>query len=1090
MATQNHHKVSKYNYIQSIARAAMFSTTQTSKTQFLDKARAAREERKGQKERERATIQIQAIVRRYLCRCWLLREIRLEVDDFFDTYEANSSKRSALAIFKITRKFLFVYRMKEDKDRLQKLCRCILNSMEVENESKVWYVSLALSKDLTLLWIKQVKDLLWLCCEFLKHLKPDILQDCKFITLYLTMLVTFTDTSTWKILRGKGEALRPAMNHICANIMGHLNQKGYYTVLQILLTNGLARSKPSLSKGTLTAIFTLALRPVVAAHFSDNLLRSFLLHIMSVPALVTHLSTLVPECMAMIHTHELLRKFILFLSRDEQCGDICVCLEGSHTLCLQGNLIYLAYLSEKVLEEETHHLVSVLTAMLSYCQKYVSQKKSNLTHWHPVLGWFSQTVDYGLNEAMPLVTKQLQFLWSVRVIRMLFHDVLSKKLAETQDMANTQFSSPSNNIHVKNLFKRAFQKSASMRNILKPVGGKRVDSPEVQKVCSICVLYQTALTTLTQIRLQILTGLTYLDDLLPKLWAFICELGPQGGLKLFLECLNNDTEESKSLLAMLMLFCDCSRHLITILDDIEVYEEQVSFKLEELVTISSFLNNFVFKMIWDGIQENANGEQLELFHSVHGWLMTLYERDCRRRFAPEDHWLRKDLKPSLIFQDLDKGKKRAQLLLQYIPHTIPHKNRVLLFRNMVTKEKESLGLVETSSASPHVIHITIRRSRMLEDGYEQLRRLPVNTMKGVIRVKFVNDLGVDEAGIDQDGVFKEFLEEIIKKVFDPALNLFKTTSGDERLYPSPTSYIHENHLQLFEFVGKMLGKAVYEGIVVDVPFASFFLSQVLGHHHSALYSSIDELPSLDSEFYKNLTSIKRYDGDIGDLGLTLSYDEDVMGQLVCHELVPGGKTIGVTNENKISYIHLMAHFRMHTQIKDQTIAFIRGFRSIVNPEWLRMFSTPEVQRLIAGDNAEIDLEDLKKHTVYYGGFHGSHRVITWLWDILARDFTAEERAMFLKFVTSCSRPPLLGFAYLKPPFSIRCVEVSDDQDTGDTLGSVLRGFFTIRKKEPGGRLPTSSTCFNLLKLPNYSKKSILREKLRYAISMNTGFELS
>lgn len=56
------------------------------------------------------------------------------------------------------------------------------------------------------------------------------------------------------------------------------------------------------------------------------------------------------------------------------------------------------------------------------------------------------------------------------------------------------------------LFKRAFQKSASVRNILKPVGGKRVDSAEVQKVCSICVLYQTSLSTLTQIRLQILTG--------------------------------------------------------------------------------------------------------------------------------------------------------------------------------------------------------------------------------------------------------------------------------------------------------------------------------------------------------------------------------------------------------------------------------------------------------------------------------------------------------------------------------------------------------------------------------------------------------
>lgn len=60
-----------------------------------------------------------------------------------------------------------------------------------------------------------------------------------------------------------------------------------------------------------------------------------------------------------------------------------------------------------------------------------------------------------------------------------------------------------------------------------------------------------------------------------------------------------------------------------------------------------------------------------------------------------------------------------------------------------------------------------------QDGYEQLRQLSQHAMKGVIRVKFVNDLGVDEAGIDQDGVFKEFLEEIIKRVFDPALNLFK-----------------------------------------------------------------------------------------------------------------------------------------------------------------------------------------------------------------------------------------------------------------------------------------------------------------------------
>ena len=81
--------------------------------------------------------------------------------------------------------------------------------------------------------------------------------------------------------------------------------------------------------------------------------------------------------------------------------------------------------------------------------------------------------------------------------------------------------------------------------------------------------------------------------------------------------------------------------------------------------------------------------------------------------------------------------------------------------------------------------------------------------------------------------YKLYFNHIIKtkiffQVFDPGLNLFCATS-DERLYPSPLSYLTDNHLHLFEFVGKMIGKAVYEGIVVDVPFAAFFVSQVRYH---------------------------------------------------------------------------------------------------------------------------------------------------------------------------------------------------------------------------------------------------------------------
>ena len=55
----------------------------------------------------------------------------------------------------------------------------------------------------------------------------------------------------------------------------------------------------------------------------------------------------------------------------------------------------------------------------------------------------------------------------------------------------------------------------------------------------------------------------------------------------------------------------------------------------------------------------------------------------------------------------------------------------------------------------------------------------------------------------------------------------------------------------------------------------------------------------------------------------------------------------------------MADFRMRVQIREQTSAFIRGFKSIVTPDWLEMFSAPELQKLISGDADSLDIEDLK-----------------------------------------------------------------------------------------------------------------------------------
>lgn len=41
---------------------------------------------------------------------------RRETDEFFNTDDSGSSKRSALCIFKIARKLLFIYKTKEDNE--------------------------------------------------------------------------------------------------------------------------------------------------------------------------------------------------------------------------------------------------------------------------------------------------------------------------------------------------------------------------------------------------------------------------------------------------------------------------------------------------------------------------------------------------------------------------------------------------------------------------------------------------------------------------------------------------------------------------------------------------------------------------------------------------------------------------------------------------------------------------------------------------------------------------------------------------------------------------------------------------------------
>ncbi|CAH0555010.1 unnamed protein product [Brassicogethes aeneus] len=1073
----------------------MFHKADNQKVSFLEQTKAAREERAFEKKRENAAIVIQSLVKGWIQRKKFSKIIIDDFDNAVPNVDTKSSEKTklkpSLQIYMQVKRLLIVFNKERDRERFLKLCHYLIASLE-EETLKFNYVGVAFNKEYVIPWISHMKEVLWICMEYLDDLKPEISSDYAKVVLFLHVLVSYTSTSQWGIFnkRKDMEVLKSGMNQMCNNLMGQLFQKGYYRIIKKLLLKGLCRNRVPFTHAALAAVLSLSLRPLIAANFSDKLMSMYLIHILSTPALIKYCCQLSEESVLQMKSNRIFGRSLELLSSQQSMRIVFNTLEGNYALCLLANILQLAMFEKDTSLRDLSFpaFTVVVTGLLESCQNYVVTKQSNTTHWHPVLGWFAQPMDQYLHASMNLIKEQLSLLWNNDIIQIILGNYLSELVAGSEPpQPVTSPSNPNNLFLNSNLFKKVLEVRGNRANVQRSY--RALGSPEVHRIVLICSLYHTSLNTLTQLHLDILTGLCYQNTILYDLWLFICSLGPNCAIRTFLDHLAFNTKGTAPEFQLLQLFCDCMTHYVTILDDMEMYEQQKQFHLSDFIVMSHFINTFLYKAVLGNLFDLKTIQSNNLFQSLHQLLMLLYRRDCRRNYTPANHWLIKDIKVSSFISDLEKGRRAPQLLLQSMPHVIPHEDRVRLFRKYITNEKTVLGLTESACASPQSTLITVHRSRIVEDGYRQLALLPPQALKGVIRVRFINEQGLDEAGIDQDGVFKEFLEENIKRVFDPALNLFKATS-EERLYPSPTSYMQDNHLQLFEFVGRMLGKAVYEGIVVDVPFASFFLSMVSGQTATALYSCVDELPSLDPDLYRSLSYIKHYDGDVSKLDLTFSSDEDSLGKIITHELIPGGRAVPVTNENKINYIHLMAHFRMHIQIKEQTTAFIRGFRSIINPDWLTLFSTPELQRLISGDNVPLNLKDLRRYTQYYGGFHDSHRVVGWLWDILEKDFTEEEKGQFLKFVTSCSKPPLLGFEHLEPPFSIRCVEVGDDEDTGDTIGSVFRGFFTIRKKDPQNRLPTSSTCFNLLKLPNYQKKSTLREKLRYAVTCNTGFELS
>lgn len=84
---------------------------------------------------------------------------------------------------------------------------------------------------------------------------------------------------------------------------------------------------------------------------------------------------------------------------------------------------------------------------------------------------------------------------------------------------------------------------------------------------------------------------------------------------------------------------------------------------------------------------------------------------------------------------------------------------------------------------------------------------------------------------------------------------------------------------------------------------------------------------MDSQFYNSLQWI-RQNPIANDMDLTFSATTEVGGEIVESELLPDGKTLLVTDQNKEEFISLMTKFRIERNIGEQMKALTRGLYSV------------------------------------------------------------------------------------------------------------------------------------------------------------------
>lgn len=354
----------------------------------------------------------------------------------------------------------------------------------------------------------------------------------------------------------------------------------------------------------------------------------------------------------------------------------------------------------------------------------------------------------------------------------------------------------------------------------------------------------------------------------------------------------------------------------------------------------------------------------------------------------------------------------------------------------------------------------------------------------------------DELGTGH-GPTMEFYALASTEITRPSLGLFhvtRTTNLDadeiveaegEGLFPAWTR--RECNVEGFRLLGALVARAWLDDRIIDIPLHPLFVELLKSARDSDI--TIDDLRAIDSELHAVLTNGSLIDSGIGFM---VPGTEIVLG-------TDGSRLI--TNSVDVEEFQRLLMQKINQNLKLARESFLKGFNDSFPSsfaESVSFFPLEDLLRLFsssASSSASPDwsITSISSSLIPDHGYRPDSPQIRWLAEIMAETESFGAKVKLIRFLTGAAYLPVGGWKALRPPLTIVCKTFSDSESTASVNNSAtsptvstVSTTSSTNSENHDIYLPSVMTCANYLKLPRYSSKEVMRERLQYAIKEGCG----